>query len=187
MSSRDIHYSEGGKKVRDFLSSLLSSLLLKQKHEKPIYLISPWISDFLVFDNKLGQFRDLFRNCPETGEEPEIKFSDILLEISANFLIRIITYDNNVRTQKIFLEKIAGRNKIEIRKELNRLDHQKAFLSELFYFEGSMNFTYSGVYKNKEKITCNHAKDKDGQKKITEAYLEFDRSWENLTEAQNNH
>jgi len=185
MPSRDIHSSDGGKKVRDFLSSMFSTLLLKQDHEKPIYLISPWISDFLVFDNKLSQFQDLFQKRTEIAEEPEIKFSDILLELSANHSIRVITSDET--KSKTFLDKIDGSNNIEIRKQSPQMDHQKAFLSELFYFEGSMNFTYYGVYRNKEKITCNHAKDEEGQRKITEAYLEYNRSWENLEGTQNTH
>ena len=185
MPSRDIHSSDGGKKVRDFLSSMFSTLLLKRDHEKPIYLISPWISDFLIFDNKFSQFQDLFRNQPQVAEELEIKFSDILLELSANHSIRVITSDET--SSKTFLDKIDGSNNIEIRKQSPQMDHQKAFLSELFYFEGSMNFTYYGVYRNKEKITCNHAKDSEGRRKITEAYFEYDRSWENLGGTQNTH
>ena len=59
-------------------------------------------------------------------------------------------------------------------------DHQKGLLPSLFYFEGSMNFTYSGIYRNKEKITCNASYDNEGRHKIMEAYLEFERIWHNL-------
>jgi hypothetical protein len=179
MPSRDIHSYDGGKKVRDFLSSIFGTLLMKQDHEKPIYLISPWISDFLVFDNKFSQFRDLFRNQPQSAEELDIKFSDILLELSANNSIRVITSDQT--TSKTFLKKIDRSDNIEIRVQKRILDHEKAFLSELFYFEGSMNFTYSGTTDNMEKITCNSSNYPEGRQKITTAYLEFDQSWENLT------
>ena len=43
-----------------------------------------------------------------------------------------------------------------------------------------MNFTYSGIYLNKEKITCNASYYPDGNQKINEAYLEFERIWLNV-------
>ena len=151
---------------------------MKQDHKKPIYLISPYVREFLIFDNRLFQFRDLFKENPEFAENKDIKFSQILRELSANSSIRVITSDDE--ESKPCLDELRLSNNIEIRIESPKLDHQKAFLSELFYFEGSMNFTYSGLYRNKEKITCNAVTDPEGQEKISKAYLEFDRSWKNL-------
>ena len=80
----------------------------------------------------------------------------------------------------IFVNKFKNANNIEIKFEKAQKDHQKGLLSDLFYFEGSMNFTYSGVYLNKEKITCNASYDPEGKRKINEAFLEFERIWDNI-------
>ena len=178
MPSRDIHSRDGGKKVRDLLASFFGTLLLGAATERPMYLISPWLSDFKLLDNAFGQFKDLFRNQASFGENPYILFIEVLIAVSYNFPIRIITWpDNKSRT---FANKFENARNVKIIFEKAKKDHQKGLLSDLFYFEGSMNFTYSGVYLNKEKITCNAAYDPEGKQKINEAYLEFERIWGNL-------
>lgn len=178
MYSRDIHSRDGGKKVRDLLASFLGLLLLDTIITRPIYLISPWLSDFKLLDNTFGQFKSLFRIHTNFSECPHILFSETLIEISQYVPVKIITWpDKNSMT---FVSNFNGHENIQIQFEINEKDHQKGLLSDLFYFEGSMNFTYSGVYRNKEKITCHAAYNEDGKVKISEAYFEFERSWENL-------
>jgi len=178
MHSRDIHSRDGGKKVRDLLASFFGTLLLDAPSNRPIYLISPWLSDFKLLDNTFGQFRDLFRNHDNFGENSYILFSEVLIETSERIQIRVITWpDANSRA---FANIFENAKNVKIRFEKTQKDHQKGLLSDLFYFEGSMNFTYSGVYLNKEKITCNAAYDPEGGRKINEAYLEFERVWLNV-------
>jgi len=178
MYSRDIHSRDGGKKVRDLLASFLGILLIDAKITRPIYLISPWLSDFKLLDNTFGQFKDLFRVYTNFSENPHVLFSETLIEISQYVPIRIITWPD--KNSKIFVSNLNGHENIHVQFEIGEKDHQKGLLSDLFYFEGSMNFTYSGVYRNKEKISCNTSYDKGGKVKISEAYFEFERSWENL-------
>ena len=178
MPSRDIHSRDGGKKVRDLLSSFFVTLLLGANTFRGMYLISPWLSDFKLFDNKFGQFKDLFRKYTGFGENPNILFSEVLIETSESLPINIITWPDN--KSKIFAKLFDDVKNVKIKFEKTQKDHQKGLLCDLFYFEGSMNFTYSGVYLNKEKITCNAVYDPDGERKINEAYLEFERIWEKL-------
>lgn len=178
MPSRDIHSRDGGKKVRDLLASFFGTLLLDGAYERAMYLISPWLSDFKLLDNAFGQFKDLFRYQTNIAENPYILFSETLIEISDRLPVRIITWHSE--KSKAFVDNFKKERHIQVKFEEAKKDHQKGLLSELFYFEGSMNFTYSGVYRNREKITCNASFDSEGKRKIIDAYLEFERIWDNL-------
>ena len=177
MPSRDIHSRDGGKKVRDLLCSFFSILLLGAESTRPIYLISPWLSDFKLLDNAFGQFKDLFRHKTNFAEQPYILFSEMLIEVSNRLQIHIITWPDD--TSKVFVNNFESAKHIQVKFEKAKKDHQKGLLTELFYFEGSMNFTYSGICRNNEKITCNAASDPDGKHKIIETYFEFNRIWNN--------
>ena len=186
MPSRDIHSRDGGKKVRDFLGSLVANLLLSQNLQKPVYLISPWLSDFCIFENKFGQYRDLFCQRLEFSENPSISFSHALIELSTKVPVRFMSSQG---FSERFLALFVDEKEIcvKFKEDTEGTEHQKGFLSELFYFEGSMNFTYSGVYKNMEKVTCNSVDYPEGKQKIANAYLEFERTWDHfLTEEDGN-
>lgn len=178
MPSLDIHSRDGGKKAKDLLSSFMSTLLLSSNIQRPMYLISPWLSDFKLLDNAFGQFKDLFRYKTNYADNPFILFSEMLIEMSFYLPIRIITWPDE--TSQVFINKLKKTKNIQVKFEMNQKDHQKGLLSDLFYFEGSMNFTYSGIYLNKEKITCNAFYYNEGIRKINIAYLEFERIWNNL-------
>ena len=178
MSSRDIHSRSGGVTVRDLLASFMSTVLINAKDGRPIYLISPWLSDFILFDNTIGQFRDLFVHQTNVTENKYALFSDVLAEVAVYNPIRVITWPDE--TSLRFVKRIQSKNNISIKIESDKNDHQKGLLCDFFYFEGSMNFTFSGVYRNGEKVTCNSNYYQDGNRKINEAYLEFERIWNNL-------
>ncbi|MBZ0264127.1 hypothetical protein K8I28_05620 [bacterium] len=180
MPSRDIHSRDGGKKVRDLLTSFISTILIGGRSDRYIYLISPWISDFILFDNEFGQYRELFKNQSVYGENPHILFSQTLTELSFYTPIRIVTWPGE--RSDAFADKLKYANNIEIKIERVQRDHQKGLLAENFYFEGSMNFTYSGIYLNSEKVICSSKYYPDGHKKILEAFLEFERIWNNVNE-----
>ena len=58
--------------------------------------------------------------------------------------------------------------------------HEKGILTPLFYVEGSMNITYSGVMLNNEKVIFHSGDEKDVRARIQNAFLEFDRRWKLL-------
>ena len=179
MPSRDIHSRDGGKKVRDFLGSLVANLLLSKNLKKPVYLISPWLSDFCIFENKFGQYRDLFNQRLEFSENPSISFSHALLELATKVPVRIMS---SQKFSERFLALFSDEEGVSVKfkEDIEGTEHQKGLLSESFYFEGSMNFTYSGVFRNKEKVTCNSVDYPDGKQKIANAYLEFERTWDHF-------
>ena len=177
MASRDIWSRAGSLQVRDLLASLLSSRLLLDTSSDPLYVCSPYLTDFPVFDNAFGQFQTLFRSRPDFGERGEILFSQALIELSTRMPIRLIGVpgpyaDAFLRSTVLFdAPNISGRYASD-------LYHEKGLLCQAFYLEGSMNFTYNGVYRRDEKISAHTPDTEQGQQKIAAATLEFNRLWE---------
>jgi len=177
VASRDIWSRSGSLQVRDLLASLMASRLLVTSSAEPFYVCSPYLTDFPVFDNAFGQFQPLFLQEPQFGEQKEIMFSQALIELSSRMPVRLIGVsgkyaDSFLRsTVKVSYSNIFGRYASE-------LHHEKGLLCSAFYLEGSMNFTYSGVYRRDEKITAHSPETEEGQRKISAATLEFNRLWE---------
>jgi hypothetical protein len=177
MASRDIWSRAGSLQVRDLLASVLSSRLLVTASDDPLYVCSPYLTDFPVFDNSFGQFQPLFQSCPEFGEQDLILFSQALIEISSRMPVRIISVPGEYALS--FL-RATVREKVPNISARYASDfyHEKGLLCSAFYLEGSMNFTYSGVYRRDEKITAHTPDTSEGQQKISAATLEFNRLWE---------
>ena len=178
MSSRDIWSRVGGLQIRDLLASLLATCLIDSRMSTPVYVCSPFLTDFPLFDNALGQFSTLFRHRVDFGEKPEILFSDSLVEISYTAPVRIITVEGEY--SRAFLKRVVRRQNPGLSARFaSELYHEKGLLSDKFYVEGSMNFTYNGVYRREEKITVHTSETQVGTQKISGAVLEFQRLWTN--------
>lgn len=183
MASRDIWSRAGSLQVRDLLASVLSSRLLMTASDAPLYVCSPYLTDFPLFDNSFGQFQPLFRSCPEFAEQDAILFSQALIEVSSRMPVRIISVPGEYAlpflraTVRDKVPNISGRY-------ASVLYHEKGLLCSAFYLEGSMNFTYSGVYRRDEKITAHTPDTSEGQQKIAAATLEFNRLWEARSASQ---
>jgi len=179
MASRDIWSRAGSLQVRDLLASLLSSRLLAEASADPLYVCSPYLTDFPVFDNAFGQFQPLFRQLPEQGERAEIMFSQALIELSGRMPVRLIGVPGEYASA--FLRAAVRADSPNISGRFaSDLYHEKGLLCSSFYLEGSMNFTYSGVYRRDEKITAHTPETPEGLQKIAAATLEFNRLWGTL-------
>ena len=178
MSSLDIWSHDGSFKVRDLLISLLSIRLLSNTSSDPVYVSSPYLTDFPVFDNEYGQFEPLFQQFAEFGQQSTISFSQTLIELSTRQPVRIIGVagDNADAFHRTVVRPehpgIEGRYAVD-------LQHEKGLLCSDFYLQGSMNITYKGVYLNGEKITVYAPSSEIGKQKVSNAILEFDRLWKN--------
>jgi hypothetical protein len=183
MASRDIWSRAGSLQVRDLLASLLSSRLLLKPDTGPLYVCSPYLTDFPVFDNSFGQFQPLFRAHSGFGEQSSVLFSQALMEISCLMPVRIISVPGDYADA--FLRVTVREQYPHIKgRYASALYHEKGLLCSTFYLEGSMNFTYSGVYRRDEKITAHTPETDSGRKKIAAATLEFNRLWESLAESE---
>lgn len=175
MASRDIWSRSGGLQIRDLLASLLTSRLLAGSTELPLYVCSPYLTDFPLLDNAFGQFVPLFRKRPEFAEKAEILFSETLIELSDRMPVRIIALPGDHAAA--FLRRTVRSETRVSGRYASELYHEKGLLCAAFYVEGSMNFTYSGVYRRDEKITAHTPDTPEGRQKIAAAELEFQRLW----------
>ncbi len=126
------------------LSSLFVSELLSPADE--LYLISPWLSNMTVVDNRFNQYYAL---CHDLGKET-LKLADILLLLAQKGAdIRIIARPDHGPTTQ-FLNSLSRHKRINWR--FNAKEHEKGLISARFCLSGSMNFTYSGVNINKERV-----------------------------------
>lgn len=138
---------------------------------KSTWLVSPWISDVPILDNRSGAFNLV---DPDWGSR-EITISDMLLSLMrrgqpVNIATRSL--DHNKRFLSAMREKTENSglgSKLWINDNANAL-HTKGLLTDRALLAGSMNFTYGGFELNDEVITF----DVDLQQ-VAEARLNFYR------------
>ncbi len=171
---RDIWSYGGGARLSELLSSSLATLLLLRP-SKPTYFASPWITDFVLFNNQFRAFSTLF---PALADETRITFSKYIAQLSEVSEIRIMTTNSMISREFLEIDNLK-RPGISFR-IVPDLTHEKGILAQSFYIEGSMNLTHRGARVNGEKVTYCVAATQVGADKIARAYLEFDRRWDNL-------
>ncbi len=147
MSNRIIKSRARGSSIQliDCLSSLLTLELFSPGKE--LYLISPWLSNVPLIDNRYGQFRAI------AGEynKPTLYLVDILrLLAERGTAVRVLYLSPAKDMTGIFLRGIQDVENIEHR-GFRRL-HEKGLITSHFYLRGSMNFTYSGINLNQESV-----------------------------------
>jgi hypothetical protein len=118
-----------------------------------VWLVSPWITDVPLLDNRAGSFDAV---NPEWGHR-EVRLADVAVQLMAGgTAVRIITGpdEHNV----VFLRRLAeAADAAGVRDLLSttireRL-HTKGILTSRGFLSGSMNLTYGGLDLNEEFIT----------------------------------
>lgn len=175
-ASRDVWSHGEGSQLRDLISSALLTLLILPDSTRTAYFSSPWISDFVLFDNYFRQFGSVF---PGIADKGRIRFRDYLSYLSRQMKVRIIT--TRTDASLTFLKSFGANMKAVEYKFAPDEYHEKGILAPSFYIEGSMNITYNGLYVRDEKITYHVPTTPDGRAKVSSAYLEFNRRWEVLS------
>lgn len=177
MPTLDIWSSSANTSLRDLISSAMACTLLRTSWEpnRPVYICSPWITDFTLFDNRYGQFEAL---VPSFRGQNRIQFSDVLLSIAASTQVRIISKETEA-TKQFIVNRSFGTHNVIVRMADESL-HEKGLLTPDFYLEGSMNLTYSGVNINREKVSFHSGDDRPVVERKASAYAELNRRWQQL-------
>ena len=172
---RNINHSFALKKI---LQSLFVTELIKPS--KCVWLISPWISNLNVIDNRSGGFIDLNPDWPNT----EISMAQIvryLLQRDTTIVIatRIDEYSKDFIdiVKKIACEENLENN-LKIKKDINL--HTKGILTDSFCLLGSMNLTFSGININDEQITIDN-----DETLINKIKLEWHNAYGGVLDASN--
>jgi len=136
------------------LKELLQNIFIAEfmNPSKRVWIVSPWISEFTLIDNKSGNF-DII-NPDWRGRE--ILFSDVIIHLLYGGSKVSIIYRPDVRSE-IFISMIKEKAKENnVFKNLTivqrELTHNKGILTDHGSLEGSMNFTYTGVEISEDRI-----------------------------------
>lgn len=146
--TRFIHTMNSHQEIKDLLQTIFVLELLMPS--KQIWLVSPWISDIPVLDNRANQFLTL---------EPRwarrlVTFSEVLaklLEMGTRVIIATRPASHNETFLQSLREKAFGcHQRLFINKQA--ILHSKGLLGDDYYLCGSMNFTFNGITVYEESL-----------------------------------
>jgi len=142
--------------VGDLLEAVLVGELLAPGSR--LWVVSPWLTDFPVIDNRGGQFTQL----DPTWGASRIRISAVLRAlIQRGVLVSVATRPG--QSEEDFLDRLrsgaeadgsAARLRVRAADDAGRhWAHEKALVADTWALHGSMNFTFSGVELNGELVT----------------------------------
>ena len=177
MPTLDVWSNAASSQLRELLSSALACVLMRAdwSESRAVYVCSPWISDFPVFDNRYGQFDAL---VPHARGTSRLRLGDVLVALASVTTVRIISKETEATRQFVAGRDFASTG-VMIRMAGEDL-HEKGLLTPDFYLEGSMNLTYSGVHINQEKVSYHAGTDRRVRERMASAYAELDRRWQQI-------
>lgn len=161
-----LHGPFGDTQLKEALGSLLASLILIPDE---IWLVSPWVSDFKILDNRAGDW-----DYVQHGWGARYVYFSEMLVASIESGSRLILVTNRDSMNKEFHKKLTTKIDPNLVNwvQAERL-HTKGLLCSSFFLSGSMNFTYSGTNRNDERVQLY-----TNSNTITEAKLEFQKRYD---------
>jgi hypothetical protein len=159
MTQRIIHRlaERPNRSIAEALEALAVAELIKPGRR--FMVISPWISDFPIIDNRGGKFSALDR----TWSASRINFSSYLRALLRRG-VGVSVACGEGRTEIEFVERLhkgarQDGTQARLTVRVSQLDparileHEKALIAEGWAVHGSMNLTYRGVEVNGELVT----------------------------------
>lgn len=150
--SRVIRRSSGrsSSEVPDLLQSLFASEFLAPS--RTIWLVSPWISDVEILDNRTEEFNAIGDWGPR-----KVRFSEVLDGL-LRLGVFVVVATTKAKSNAEFLRNLQRRAESSGRADSLQLFtsdeelHEKALTTDNFLIFGSMNFTYNGIFIRGELI-----------------------------------
>lgn len=136
--------------IKELLQTMFVAEVLQPGDE--IWIVSPWISNVVLIDNRSGSFDAL---NPEWGRR-EIRLADVLVTLM-NYGAKVHIVTRNVATNNAFRTRIADLARENELEELLKIYihsqlHTKGILLTRCLLMGSMNLTYNGMEINDEWV-----------------------------------
>ncbi len=141
--------------VREVLTFVFTQELLAPSND--VFVVAPWISNVVIFDNRLGQFDSI---NPEWGKR-EVRLVEVVVAMACAGA-RIHVHTRPDQHNKQFRRRIdeamgdAGTTELLLWKDDDPFLHTKGLLTDRVSIRGSMNLTESGVSINDEAITVSY-------------------------------
>lgn len=147
--TRYIHTKATARQISDLLQNLFVAELVSPSSR--LWLVSPWISDIPVIDNRTNGFLAF----EQSWIRSQITLSQVLAKLhELGTTIHIATRPDE--HNNAFLDRMtrlishdASCFFIHSAEEL----HEKGILTDSAYLSGSMNFTFNGISLNEEAVT----------------------------------
>lgn len=160
-----LHGPFGDTQLRESLGSLLASLIMIPDE---IWLVSPWVSDFKILDNRSGDWDHVHHSWGARY----VYFSEMLTaSVEAGSKLTLVT--NSDLMNETFYKKLTSKlDPARVRWAQAERLHTKGLLCSSFFVSGSMNFTYSGTNRNDERVQLTTSSNT-----IVEARLEFQKRY----------
>lgn len=153
--------------VRDALGMCFAQELLIPSPR--VILVAPWISNIVIFDNRMGQFDGLNPGW----DRREIRLVDVLVGMACNNTVldlRVRTDPHNmIFKPRLFAALADAGVKEKCSWKESAVLHTKSLLTDHVVVGGSMNFTENGIAINAELVSFSF----DAQK-IAQAHTELD-------------
>ena len=143
--------------VRELLQAIFVGEMLAPS--RCIWLVSPWISDIPIIDNRAGAFDGI-----DSAWGPRMLRLGEIIARSLRIGTTVVVATRPVAHNRPFLSLLAaaasdsGVSSALMISEANDL-HEKGLLADDFYLSGSMNFTYGGVELLEETVKFDTAGD----------------------------
>lgn len=136
--------------LADALQTLFIAELLDPSN--PLWIVTPWISDVVILDNRAGRFTGLLPDIPQRP----IRLAEILqaqLERGGAIVIATRPDDHN----RGFIEHLTARASEggldgALTCQYSADLHEKGLLTQHLLLSGSMNLTYNGLRRLEESI-----------------------------------
>lgn len=137
--------------VKDLLGALFAAELISPG--RCIWIVSPWISDVEVVDNRGGGFEDL----TSLGRR-WITLAEVLVALARQGTAVVIGTTSDSHNPRFIarLEQLAADSRcverIKVDIDESKLLHTKALTGDDYALIGSMNFTYNGIELREEHV-----------------------------------
>ena len=148
MTMRDLTGPTQGRAIRDLLQGLLIAEILQPSD--PLWILSGWISDVPLLDNRAGQFSGAVPSWPQTW---------ITLSGALHTLVRkggsIAIVLREVEHNLPFINRMAALSALfpgQVRVAATASFHEKGIVGSDYDISGSMNLTHSGIQVNDEHL-----------------------------------
>lgn len=149
ISVRTLHTVNSHQEVSDLLQTIFMAEILVPSRE--LWLVSPWISDIPILDNRANQLLSVEPEWSRT----KISFSAVLAKIiSLGSQVYVVT--NQETHNDAFIKRLQERTDrhrggLHIRRRPTL--HSKGLLGVDYFLHGSMNFTFNGISVTEECLS----------------------------------
>lgn len=146
--SRIVHTRASARQVPDLLQIIFAAELICPS--ECIWLVSPWVSDIPVIDNRTNGFSAFDSQWART----QVSLTQVLrrlLELGTTIHVATRPDDHN----EAFLARMrrfSERDNLPLHLHSVEELHEKGILGDGYYLSGSMNFTFSGISLNEEAV-----------------------------------